>query len=98
MKDLSFLPPKDMHHWQLPIIGISLALVVGLIARIRSGNQRKLRPSTLFSPGVDSICRGFGNCDKRRVLSDLIPGSIKPVDQRGTGRTGIVPVGAVHER
>ena len=31
MKDLSALPPEYMHHRPLHIIGVSLALVVGLI-------------------------------------------------------------------
>src|SRR5712664_3414364 len=97
MKDFSILPPEYMHHWQLHIIRVSLAFVIGLIGRVRSGNQRNLRPSTLFGPRIDSIGRGFGNCDKRGVLSDLIPGSIKPIDQRRTGRTGIVPARTVHE-
>ena len=96
MKNLSILPPEYMHHWPLHIIRISLALVIGLIGRLRSGNQHNLRPSTFFGPGIDSFGRGFGNCDKRRVLSDLILGSIKPIDQRRTGRTGIVPVWTVH--
>jgi hypothetical protein len=30
-------------------------------------------------------------------LSDLVPGSIKPIDQRRTGWTGIVPARTVHE-
>ena len=29
MKNLSFLPPKYMHHWQLHIIRVSLAFVIG---------------------------------------------------------------------
>jgi hypothetical protein len=98
LKSLSILPLKYMHHWPLDIIGVSLALVICLIGRLRSGNQRNLRPSTLSRPRIDSFCRGFGNCDKRGVLSDLIPGSIKPIDQRRTGRTGIVPARTVHER
>src|SRR5258708_2980141 len=97
MKDFSILLPKYMHHWQLHIIRVSLAFVIGLIGTVRSGNQRNLRPSTLFGPRIDSIGWGFGNCDKRGVLSDLVPGSIKPIDQRRTGRTGIVPVRTVHE-
>ncbi len=96
MKNLSFLPPKYMHHWPLHIIRVSLAFVIGLIGRVRSGNQRNLRPSTFFGPRIDSIGRGFGNCDKRGILSDLIPGSIKPINQRRTGRTGIVPVRTLH--
>src|SRR6266581_6928879 len=97
MNNLSTLPPKYMHHWPLHIIRVSLAFVIGLIRRVGSGNQRNLRPSTLFGPRIDSIGRGFGNCDKRGILSDLIPGSIKPIDQRRTGRTGIVPARTVHE-
>src|SRR5260370_40875276 len=97
MKDSSILPPEYMHHWPLHIIRVSLAFVIDLIRRVRSGNQRNLRPSTLFGPRIDSIGRGFGNCDKRGVLSDLIPGSIKPIDQRPTRRTGIVPARTVHE-
>src|SRR4029077_5292253 len=80
MINLSSLPPKYMHHWQLHIIRVSLAFVIGLIGRVRSGNQRDLRPSTFFRPRIDSIGRGFCNCDKRGVLSDLIPASIKPID------------------
>ena len=58
MKDFSILPPKYMHYWPLHIIGVSLAFVIGLIGRVRSGNQRNLRPSTLFGPRIDSIGRG----------------------------------------
>src|SRR5258708_27168767 len=97
MKDFSILLPKYMHHWQLHIIRVSLAFVIGLIRRVRSGNQCNLRPSTLFGPRIDSIGRGFGNCDKRSVLSDLIRGSIKPIDQRRTGRTRIVPTRTAHQ-
>src|SRR6266436_2866238 len=97
MKNLSTLLPEYMHHWPLHIIRVSLALVIGLIGRLRSGNQRNLRPSTLFGPRIDSFGRGFGNYDKRGVSSDLIPGSIKPIDQRRTGRTGIVPAWTEHE-
>src|SRR5437763_3282654 len=97
MKDFSIPPPKYMHHWPLYIIGVYLAFVIGLIGRRRSGNQRNLRPSTLFGPRIDSIGRGFGNGDKRGVLGDLIPGAIEPIDQRRTGRTGIVPIRTVHE-
>ena len=96
MENLSILLPEYMHHWPLHIIGVSLAFVIGLIGRVRSGNQRDLRPSTLFGPRIDSIGRGFGNCDKRGILSDRIPGAIKPIDQRRTGRTGMVPVRTVH--
>src|SRR5271170_6872010 len=97
MKNFSILPPKYMHHGPLHIIRVSLALIIGLIGRFRSRNQRYLRPSTLFCPCIDSSGWGFGNCDKRGVLSDLIPASIKPIDQRGTGRTGIVPARTEHE-
>src|SRR5579864_36599 len=97
MNDLSSLPPEYMHHWPLHIIRVSLAFVIGLIRRVRSGNQRNLRPSTLFGPRIDSLGGGFGNCNKRGVLRDLIPGSIEPIDQRRTGRTGLVPARAVHE-
>src|SRR5687768_16224293 len=97
MKNLSILPPEYMHHWPLHVIRVSLAFVIGLIGRVRSGNQRNLRPSTSFGPRIDAIGRGFGNCDKRGVSSDLIPGSIEPIDQRRTGRTGLVPVRTVHE-
>src|ERR687893_589542 len=38
MKNLSILPPKYMHNWPLHIIRVSLALVIGLISRLRSGN------------------------------------------------------------
>src|SRR3984893_1900063 len=48
VKDFSILPPKYMHHWPLHIIRVSLAFVIGLIGRVRSGNQRNLRPSTLL--------------------------------------------------
>src|SRR2546426_321027 len=41
MKNLSILLPEYMHHWQLHIIGVSLALVTGLIGRLRSRNQRR---------------------------------------------------------
>src|SRR5918994_4086948 len=98
MKNLSILPPKYMHHWPLHIIRVSLAFVIGLIRRVESGNQRNLRPSTFFGPRVDSIGRGFGDCDKRGVLSDLIPGSIESVDQRRTGSAGLVPARTEHER
>src|ERR1700738_1562960 len=84
MKNLSSLPPKYMHHWPLHIIRVSLAFVIGLIGRVRSGNQRNLRPSTLFGPRIDSIGRGLGNCDKRGVLSDLIPSLTKPIKPRST--------------
>src|SRR3984893_10090624 len=97
MKDSSILLPEYMHHWPLHIIRVFLALVIGLIGRVRSGHQRNLRPSTSFGPRIDSIRRGFGNCDKRGVLSDLIPASIKPIDQRRTGRTRIVPARTEHE-
>src|SRR5580704_12704949 len=97
MKNLSVLLPEYMHHWQLHIIRVSLALVVGLIGRLRSGNQRDLRPAPFLGPRIDSFGRGFGNCDKRGGSSDLIPASIKSIDQRCTGRTGIVPVRTVHE-
>ena len=97
MKNLSILPPEYMHHGPLHIIGVSLAFVIGLIGRLRPGNQRDLGPSTLFGPRIDSFSRGFGDCDKRGVLSDLIPGSIKPIDQRRTRRTGIVPARTVHK-
>src|ERR1700680_5017282 len=80
MINLSILLPKYMHHRQLHIIRVSLAFVIGLIGRIRSGNERDLRPSTFFRPRIDSIGRSFCNCDKRGVLSDLIPASIKPID------------------
>src|SRR5688572_11649237 len=98
MKNLSTLLPEYMHHWPLHVIGVSLAFVIGLIRRVRSGNQRNLRPSTFLGPRIDSIGRGFGNCDKRGVSSDLIRGSIKPIDQRRTGRTGLVPARTEHER
>ena len=99
MENLSILPPKYMHHRPLHIIRVSLAFVIGLIGRVGSGNKRYLRPSTLSGPRIDSIGRGFGNCDKRgTALSDLVPGAIKPIDQRRTGRTGIVPVRTVHKR
>src|ERR1700732_1620838 len=98
MNNLSTLPPEYMHHWPLHIIRVSLTFVVGLIRAARSGNQRNLRPSALFGPRIDSIGRGFGNCDKSGVSSDLIPASIKPIDQRRAGRTGIVPAPTVHER
>src|SRR2546425_7974075 len=97
MKDLSILPPKYVHHWQLHIIRLSLTFVIGLIGRVESGNQRNLRPATFFCPRIDSIGRGFGNCDKRDVLSDRIPGSIKPIDQRRTVRAGMIPARTVHE-
>src|SRR5260370_18920542 len=90
MKDLSIPPPKYMHHRPLHVIRVSLALIIGLIGRARSGNQRNLRPSTLFGPRIDSIGRGLGNCDKRGLLSDLIPAATKPVDQPGPGWTRIV--------
>ena len=97
MKDFSIPLPEYMHHRPLHIIGVSLAFVIGLVGRVRSGNQRDLRPSTSFGPRIDPIGRGFGNCDKRGVSSDLIPASIKPIDQRRTRRTGIVPARTVHE-
>src|ERR1700680_150048 len=97
MKNLSILPPKYMHHWPLHIIRVSLAFVIGLISRVRSGSQGNLRPSTSSGPRIYSIGRGFGDCDKRGALSDLIPAAIKPIDQRRTGRTGIVPVRTVHK-
>src|SRR5205823_12103905 len=97
MKDLSAPPREYMHHWPLHIIRVSLAFVIGLIGRLRSGDERNLRPSTLFGPRIDSIGRGFGNGDKRRVSSDLIPASIEPIHQRGAGRTRLVPARAVHE-
>src|SRR5512132_2785775 len=97
MKNRSTLPPEYMHHWPLHVIRVSLAFVIGLIRRVRSGNERNLRPSTLFGPRIDSIGRSYGNCDKRGVLSDLIPASIKPIHQRRTGRTGIVPARTEHE-
>ena len=62
MENLSALLPKHMHHWPLHIIRVSLAFVIGLIGRVRSGNQRNLGPSTLFGPRIDSIGRGFGYC------------------------------------
>src|ERR1700682_2166592 len=88
MKDFSILPPEYMHHWQLHIIRVSLAFVIGLIGRVRSRKQRDLPPPALCGPRIDSIGLGFGNGDKRGVSRDLIPGSIKPIDQRRTGRTG----------
>ena len=98
MKHLSILPPEYMHHRPLHIIRFSLAFVIGLIGRVRSGNKRNLRPSTLSGPRIDSIGRGFGNCDKRgAALTDLVPGAIKPIDQQRTGRTGIVPVRTIHK-
>ena len=97
MKDFPILPPEYVHHWPLHIIRVSLAFVIGLIGRVESRNQRDLRPSTLFGPRIDSIGRGFGNCYKRGVLGDLIPASIKPVDQRRTRRTWIVPTRTEHE-
>src|SRR5437867_9205498 len=86
MKDLSILLPKYMHHWQLHVIRVSLTFVIGLIGRVKSGNQRNLGPSASFGPRIDPVGRGFCNCDKRCVLTDLIPGSIKPINQRRTGR------------
>jgi hypothetical protein len=62
MENLPILFPKYMHHRPLHIIGIALAFVVGLIGRVRSGNQPDLRPSTLFGPRIDPVGRGFGNC------------------------------------
>jgi hypothetical protein len=62
MENLPILFPKHMHHRPLHIIGIALAFVVGLIGRVRSGNQPDLRPSTLFGPRIDPVGRGFGNC------------------------------------
>ena len=96
MENLPILFPKYMHHRPLHIIGIALAFVVGLIGRVRSGNQPDLRPSTLFGPRIDPVGRGFGNCHKRGISSDRIPSAIKPIDQRRTGRTGMVPVRTVH--
>jgi hypothetical protein len=49
MKNLSIPPLKYMHYWPLHIIRVSLALVIGLIERVRSGNQRNLRPTTLLA-------------------------------------------------
>src|SRR5687767_3706602 len=97
MEYLPALPPEYMHHRPLHVIGVSLAFVVGLIRRARSGNQRDLRPAARPGPCVDSIGRGFGNRDKRGVSSDLVRASIEPVDQRRTGRTGLVPARAEHE-
>src|SRR5687767_5800825 len=97
MKNLSALPPEYMHHWPLHVIGVSLAFVIGLIRRVRSGNQCNLRPSTFFRPRIESIGRSFGNYDKRGVSRDLIRGSIEPIDQRRTGRTGLVPARTEHE-
>src|SRR5262245_10306471 len=53
MKDLSVPPPEDMHHWQLHVVGVPLALVIGLIGGFRPGDQRDLRPSPLPGPCVD---------------------------------------------
>src|SRR5256885_6378568 len=37
MKNLSIPLPEYMHHWPLHIIRVSLAFVIGLIGRLRSG-------------------------------------------------------------
>src|SRR5215813_14758927 len=83
---------KDMHNRQLHIIRISLAFVIGLIVRGRSGNQRNLRPASFFGPRIDPFSRSFGDGDKRGVASDLIRGSVKSIDERSAGRARMVPV------
>ena len=55
MINLSILLPEYMHHGQLHVIGVSLALVIGLKGRVRSGDQRNLRPSASFGPRIDLI-------------------------------------------
>ena len=47
VKDLSILLPEHMHHGPLQVIRVSLAPVIRLIGRLRSGHQRHLRPATL---------------------------------------------------
>src|ERR1700686_3944259 len=54
MKNPSLLPPKYMHHRPLHIIRVSLTFIIGLIGRVRFGNQRNLRPSTFFCPRIYS--------------------------------------------
>src|SRR5688572_20897353 len=51
---------EDMHYRPLHVVGISLALVVSLIGRLRSGHQRHLRPPALSGPRIDSFGRSFG--------------------------------------
>ena len=78
------LPPEYVHHRQLHVIAVSLALVIRLIGGLRSGNQRNLRPSTFPRPRIDSFGRGFGNRDERGMSGDLIRASIESIDQRRT--------------
>src|SRR4051812_18212195 len=61
MINLSALLSKHMHYWPLQIIGLSLTFVIGLKWRVIPRYQRNLRPSSLFSPRIDTIGRGFGN-------------------------------------
>ena len=96
MENLSIPSPEYMHHWPLHIIGLSLAFVIGLIGRVRPGNERNMRPSTMFGPRIDLIGRSFGDCHKRGVLRDRIPGAVKSIHQRCTGGAGMVPVRTVH--
>src|SRR5919109_3191839 len=54
MKNLSVQLPKHMHHRPLHIIRVSLALVIRLVGRLRTGHHWNLRPSTSLSPRIDS--------------------------------------------
>src|SRR5438046_8198400 len=65
MKDLSVELPEYMHHRPLHIIGLALAFVVGLIGRLRSRNQRHLRPLALCGPRIDPFDRLFGTSGTR---------------------------------
>jgi hypothetical protein len=69
MKNLSFPPPKDMHHRQLPVIGVSLAFVIGLIGicaetlwdgdtvmEYQTGNGQAARGGSLDGPGTVIVC------------------------------------------
>src|SRR5262245_37566904 len=97
MKNLSIPLHEYMHHWQLHIIGISLAFVIGLIGRIESRYQFHLRPSTLLCPVIDPVGRSFGNCNECGVSRNLIPGAIKPINKRRAGRTWMVPAWTKHK-
>src|SRR6185436_1373353 len=98
MKNPSIAAHEDMHDRQLHVVGLALALVVGLKGRFESRGQRNLRPPTLPRPRVDFFSGGLGDCDKRGVATDLVPGSIESIDERRTGETRVVPVRPVHER
>src|ERR1700676_397304 len=52
MTNPSVAPREDMHNRQLHVVGLSLALVIGLIGRLESRDQGNLRPSTPLSPRV----------------------------------------------